>query len=178
MPFIICSNCVADNDTDARFCRRCDGYLEWDERTLFYRSSRAPVFPVTYERAFDERPMPVRRINPEARPPGIALDNTASTIDVYAGTPARFELLVRNPSNIHDAYRVNAVGHPLWLVLWRAEVPVPSGEVRSLVAEVRVAPMVSNVDERTVHMTLRVSSLRDIAQFVDAPVTVAVAGDR
>ena len=170
MATIICSNCGAANDAGARFCVRCDTYLDWDDNTLLETPGDQPNIPVT--QAFEARVAPPPRTDTSARPPEVAVTVTNATLDPH--TPAQFELRVRNTSKIVDAFRVDMVGAPPWLVIESAEVRVLPDEDATLLAVLAIEPG-ARVAAQTVDVTLRVSSLRDTDQFVYTGVSLTVA---
>ena len=170
MAHIICSECGTDNDADARFCAKCDAYLAWDGDTLLNTpegEANAPVTPV-----IDSRGAPPERSDTAARPPQLTLSATAATLG--GDTGAQFDIRVHNTSTIVDAFRVDAVTPPRWLMVSPAEVRVLPNESDSIGVVLTLAPD-ARVAAQTVNVTLRVSSLRDTGQFVDTPVAVTVA---
>jgi hypothetical protein len=170
MAQILCRECGAENDSAKRFCLRCDAYLDWDEDTRVETPEDQHDVPVT--ELDDSPPAPPQRSDGAARPPQITTSTTTATLAVDTG--AHIDIEVRNRSTIVDAFRIDMIAPPRWLTLAPGEVRVLPNESGLLPAAFGIQPG-TRVVVQTVDVVVRVSSVRDTDQYVDAKISLTVS---
>lgn len=169
MAQILCKECGAENDSQNRFCTRCDAYLDWAEDAHPEPPSSRPDAPTT---EIQNNPStPSQRSDGAARPPQVTLSTTTATLANEAG--AQIDIEVRNRSTIVDAFRVDLIAPPRWLTLSPAEVRVLPDESGLLPAAFGIQAG-AQVVVQTVDVRIRVSSLRDTDQYADVRVSLTV----
>lgn len=178
MAQILCKECGAANDSDTRFCVRCDAYLAWEddarpdtpqESPATEIPERQPDVPVTA--ADDTQRTPAPRADGAARPPQLTLLTTMATLEAESG--AQIDIEVRNRSPIVDAFRADLIAPPRWLTVAPAEVRVLPDESGLLPVAFAIRPG-AQVVTQTVDVVIRVSSLRDTDQFAEAGISLQI----
>lgn len=169
MAQILCKECGAENDSQNRFCTRCDAYIDWAEDAHPEPPSSGPDAPTT---EIQNNPRtPSQSSDGAARPPQVTLSTTTATLANEAG--AQIDIEVRNRSTIVDAFRVDLIAPPRWLTLSPAEVRVLPDESGLLPAAFGIQAG-AQVVVQTVDVRIRVSSLRDTDQYADVRVSLTV----
>lgn len=178
MAQILCKECGAANDSDTRFCVRCDAYLAWEddarpdtpqESPATEIPERQPDVPVTA--ADDTQRTPAPRADGAARPPQLTLLTTMAILEAESG--AQIDIEVRNRSPIVDAFRADLIAPPRWLTVAPAEVRVLPDESGLLPVAFAIRPG-AQVVTQTVDVVIRVSSLRDTDQFAEASISLQI----
>jgi hypothetical protein len=168
MAQILCKECGAENDSNTRFCVRCDAYLDWEENAPDRPEDQHNTPATTPD---DTRPTPAETSDGAARPPQITPTTTTATLN--GDTGAQIDIEVRNRSTIVDAFRIDIIAPPRWLTLNPAEVRVLPSESGLLAAAFRIQPD-THVIAQTVNVVIRVTSQRDTDQYVDANMSLTI----
>lgn len=149
-----CKGCGTLNAADVRFCKSCDAFLE----------------PQPEPGRVLRQPDPDGGTN-RAQPPQVELATTEATVSPDA--PGAVEIRIRNNSTIVDAYRVDPVAPPAWLVVEQPEIRLMPGDNKSVTVTFSMRPR-SFVEAQTVKVPLRICSLRDLGKFAETQVVLVV----
>ncbi|BBZ62443.1 COG1470 family protein [Mycolicibacterium monacense] len=147
-----CKECGTLNAADVRFCKSCDAFLD---------PQPAPEPGPVQPSPDDNR----------AQPPQVELATTEASVS--PDTAGAVEIRIRNGSTIVDAYRVDPVDPPEWLVVEQPEIRLMPGENKSVKVTFSMRAG-SFVEAQTVKVPLRICSLRDLAKFAETQVALVV----
>ncbi|KUI26115.1 hypothetical protein AU195_14155 [Mycobacterium sp. IS-1496] len=149
-----CEACGTLNAADVRFCKSCDAFL----------TPPAEPEPVPVQ------PSPDGETN-RAQPPQVELATPETTVS--PDTPGAVDIRMRNNSSIVDAYRVDPVEPPQWLVIEQPEIRLMPGKNSSVTVMFSIRPG-SFVEAQTVKVPLRICSLRDLTKFAETQVALVI----
>ena len=158
----VCDKCGAENEANARFCRKCGNFLGWDI-----------ISPTNLVDARGGTPVPVQPTQHEPMKPVLDRREWAAVID--RGAAAQIDMRVHNTSAIVDEYTVKMIEQPPWLTIAQTDAKVMPGESQLITVTFAIRPG-TRVRAHTFTGGIEVHSSRDDRLFDKGEVSLTVAG--
>lgn len=177
----VCRTCGTPENGTAAFCHVCDTYLGWTLNIDIPDPTTDTPLPPPPPPPPGPSPGQAGAPGPEAPRPDRVLPPVASLkqteVVVTAGTPGRFDVLLKNDSTIVDSYVILLAEPPGWLELTHSETNLLPATVRTVEVTLAVRPGVLAVAQRVgVPIVLRSSVDPSRATALEIDVVVPRSG--